>query len=192
MEFRFIKEPNVINEKYKVPFLVDMVGSGLFTGHIPFASGSFGSLLAFAIYLLLSSNEYLYLSLLIVVFFGVGIWVSDIMRKRYGEDPPQVVIDEIVGQWFTYFVATLFFDFFFKAKTFDPEFIFSGKIAFAATGFVIFRFFDIVKLQPAKYIDEKDSGLAIMLDDVVAGLYAGIVTAPVTHFLWYKFLLKFV
>lgn len=180
-----------MNELYKVPFIVNLIGSGLFTGHIPFASGTFGSLLAFGIFLIHGVSEYWVLSLLIVVFFGVGILVSEIMRKRYGEDPAEVVIDEMVGQWVTYLVGAVFFDFFFRARSFDPEFYFSTKVAFGIIGFLLFRFFDIIKLQPAKYFDTKSSGFAIMIDDVVAGIYAGICSAPLTHFLWYKFLVKF-
>jgi phosphatidylglycerophosphatase A len=182
------KKKQPINKNYKVPFLVNLIGSGLFTGHIPFASGTFGSMVGLAIYLLNGNSEYYVLAILIAVFFCVGIFVSEIMRKRYGVDPPQVVIDEIVGQWITYLVGSLFFDFFFKAKSFDPAFMLTSKVAFGVIGFLIFRFFDIVKLQPAKYFDERDSGFGIMMDDVIAGVYAGIFSAPITHFLWFKFL----
>ncbi len=186
------KRKQQINENYKVPFIVNLIGSGLFTGHIPFASGTFGSLVGLAVYLAGGGSEYYVLSLLIVVFFGIGVLFSEIMRKRYGEDPPQVVIDEIVGQWVTYLVGSLFFDFFFKAKSFDPAYLFSAKVAFAVIGFLIFRFIDIIKLQPAKYFDQQDSGFAIMMDDVIAGLYAGIFAAPITHFLWFKFLARII
>src|SRR6266496_4577728 len=135
-------------------------------------------------------SEYWILSLLIVAFFGIGVFVSEIMRKRYGEDPPQVVLDEVVGQWITYLIGAIFFDMFFRAKSFGPEFNYASKIAFGTIGFLLFRFFDIIKLQPAKYYDTKDSGFAIMMDDVVAGIYAGIAMAPITHFLWFKFLVK--
>ena len=55
-------------------------------------------------------------------------------------------------------------------------------------GFFAFRFFDIVKLEPAKYFDNKDSGWGIMMDDIAAGLYAGIFSAVLTHFAWYQLL----
>lgn len=173
-----------------MPFIINLIGSAFFVGHIPFASGTFGSLLAFGIFMIYRVSEYWILLLLIVVFFGIGVFVSEIMRKRYGEDPPQVVIDEVVGQWVTYLVGTVFFDMFFRAKSFDPEFNYTSKIAFGLIGFLLFRFFDIIKLQPAKYYDSKDSGFAIMMDDIVAGIYAGIFAAPVTHLLWFKFLIK--
>lgn len=188
---RIIKHKQPVNREYKVPFWANLIGSGLFIGHIPFASGTFGSLLGFAIFLIPGVSDYLTLSILIAAFFLVGLLCSEIMRKRYGEDASQIVIDEVVGQWVTYIIATIFFDMFFRAKSFNPEFYHSTKIAFGIIGFAAFRFFDIIKLQPAKYFDSKDSGFAIMIDDVVAGVYAGILTAPLTHFLWYKLLAKF-
>jgi phosphatidylglycerophosphatase A len=195
---RLIKNKQPINEYYKVPFIVNLIGSVFFVGHIPFASGTFGSLVALGVYLgfhryMLHGmvSEYYILSGLIVVFFAIGVFVSEIMRKRYGEDPPEVVIDEVVGQWVTYLVGAFFLEMFFKAKTFDPAYILTTKVAFGVIGFLLFRFFDIIKLQPAKYYDTQNSGFAIMIDDVVAGIYAGICAAPVTHFLWYRFLIKF-
>jgi phosphatidylglycerophosphatase A len=112
------------------------------------------------------------------------------MRKRFGEDPAEVTIDEIVGQWFTYLVGSVVFEIFFQYKSFDPDWQFITKIAFAFIGFVVFRIFDIVKIEPAKYFDDQDSGWGIMLDDVISGLYAGILSTVLTHFVWYKFLIR--
>ena len=188
---RYLKRKHEVNEHYKVPIIANLIGSGLFLGHIPFASGTIGSLLALGIFLIPGVSEYFPLSIMIVAFFVIGILFSEMMRKRYGEDPPQVIIDEIVGQWLTYLIALTIFDLFFRAKSFNPEFTLSTKIAFGAIGFFLFRFFDIIKLQPAKYFDEQDSGFGIMIDDIAAAVYAGILTAPLTHFLWYKLLVKF-
>lgn len=63
---------------------------------------------------------------------------------------------------------------------------------FGIIGFFAFRFFDIVKLEPAKYFDNKDSGWGIMMDDIAAGLYAGISSAVfLTYLAWYQFLRKY-
>jgi phosphatidylglycerophosphatase A len=187
---RLIKRKNPVNKYYKVPFLVNLLGSAFFIGHIPVASGTVGSLVGLGIYMLPHVRENLFLLVLIVFFFLAGVFVSEIMRKRYGEDPPQVIIDEVVGQWVTYLIGGIIFDLFFRAKAFDPQFFMSSKIVFAIIGFLLFRFFDIIKLQPCKYFDTKDSGWGIMMDDVAAGIYAGILAAPLTHFLWYRFLAR--
>jgi phosphatidylglycerophosphatase A len=187
MKFRLIKEKNPVNEEYKVPFIVKAIGSGLFIGYIPFASGTFGSILGFLIFLLPGFSHMLVIFIATVICFAVGTYVSGIMKNRYGDDPPEVVIDEIAGLWFTYIIAFIIFEFFFKAKSLDPTSFFIIKLIFGLVGLIIFRIFDILKLQPAKYFDELKTGYGIMLDDISAGLYAGILTPVFTHFLWFKF-----
>src|SRR5436190_938622 len=83
-----------------------------------------------------------------------------------------------------YLIGSIVFELFFPVKTFDPTFSFPSKVAFGVIGFLFFRFFDIVKLEPAKYLDGKNSGFGIMMDDIAAGLYAGIFTPVATHFIW--------
>jgi phosphatidylglycerophosphatase A len=191
MAFRLIKEKNEINEEVKVSFPVKLIGSGLFTGFIPLASGTFGSLIGLGIYMLPHVSEFYYLVLIILFLFLLGVYTSEKMRSRYGEDPPEVVIDEITGQLFTYLIGSIMFELFFPFKSFDPGFDTTAKISFAVIGFFAFRFFDIVKLEPSKYFDNKNSGLGIMLDDIAAALYAGIFTSVLTHFVWYQLLRKY-
>lgn len=192
MKFRLIKEKNQINEDYKVSFIVKALASGLFIGYIPFASGTFGSLLGLAVFLLPDFAQLHVLAIALVVCLIVGIYVSEVMQKRYGPDPPEVVIDEVAGLWTTYLVGYLIFEFFFKAKSFDPTFYLSTKLLFGITGFFIFRIFDIVKLQPAGYFDGLKNGYGIMMDDIAAGIYAGIISPVITHFLWFRFFARIV
>jgi phosphatidylglycerophosphatase A len=187
MKFRLIKEKNPVNEEFKVSVVVKAIGSGLFIGYIPFASGTFGSLLGFLIFMIPGFSQMLIIFIATVVCFAAGVYVSGIMKNRYGDDPPEVVIDEIAGLWFTYIVAFIIFDFFFKAKSLDPTQFFVSKLIFGLVGLIIFRIFDILKLQPSKYFDELKTGYGIMLDDIFAGLYAGILTPVFTHFLWFRF-----
>ena len=91
----------------------------------------------------------------IIVFF-IGLIVCDMYVKRTGEkDPSFAVIDEVVGQWFTLVVAG------------------TSLVAFLI-GFLLFRFFDITKIQPAKKLEALEGGLGIMADDVAAGAYAAL------------------
>lgn len=188
MAFRLIKEKNEINEDVKVSFPVKLIGSGLFTGYIPIASGTFGSLLGLGIYMLPHVSEFYYLAIITLLLFLPGVYCSEKMRHRYGEDPPEVVIDEITGQLSTYLMGSVMFELFFPFKSFDPAFDPYAKLSFAIIGFFAFRFFDIVKLEPSKYFDNKNSGYGIMLDDIAAAVYAGIFTSVLTHFVWYQFL----
>ena len=187
---RLIKEKKVVDEDTKLSMLVKTIGSGLFVGYAPFASGTFGSVVGMLIFLIPGFSDFRILSIAIIVFFIVGVYISEIMVKRYGDDPAQVVIDEIVGLWFTYFIGYLVFEFFIQFKTYDPTQGFLRKVIFALVGFFIFRIFDIVKLQPAKYFDELNNGYGIMMDDIIAGFYSGIISAITTHFLWYRIFVK--
>jgi phosphatidylglycerophosphatase A len=186
MNFKLIKERNPVNEDEKVSLLVRAIGSGLFLGYIPVASGTFGSLLGLLIFLIPGFSDFLVLIIGTIVFFIIGVYVSELMQKRYGEDPPEIVIDEIVGLWFTYIVGYAIFSMFFTAKTFDPQTFFITKLLFGMVGLIIFRIFDIMKLQPALYFDNLKTGYGIMMDDISAGLYAGILSPVITHFLWFR------
>jgi phosphatidylglycerophosphatase A len=88
--------------------------------------------------------------------FAVGIWASDgYMATVKVHDPPAIVIDEVVGQWITLALLPL-----------DP--------LIYALGFLLFRIIDVIKPWPINFIDRAvTGGFGVMLDDVVAGLYAG-------------------
>lgn len=92
----------------------------------------------------------------LIALFLIGIWAATRVVKITGvKDPKLVVIDEVVGQFITFF--------------FIP-----GKIGWltGAAGFLAFRLFDIWKLYPANVFETLPSGLGVMTDDVMAGLYA--------------------
>jgi phosphatidylglycerophosphatase A len=197
---KFIKDSNPVNEEFKVNFFVKAFASGLFTGYIPVASGTFGALLGMIIFLLPGFEQYFTLLIAVLVSFFAGAYASEMMRSRYGEDPPEVVIDEISGMWFTFLIGLIVFDIFFTAKPFNPFYRnpilinlpgftieLTHKRLFAVIAFLMFRFFDITKFQPAKYLDENiKSGWGIMLDDMIAGFYAGILSPVITHFFWFR------
>ena len=91
-------------------------------------------------------------------FYGETIVVlasAFVIRKRYGDDPSIVVIDEIVGMWIT--------------LLFLPKSFMISLIAF-----ILFRAHDIVKIPPARQLESLRNGFGIMLDDVVAGAYANL------------------
>ena len=124
-------------------------------GFIPIASGTFGSLAGIIIGYILYyiNNNLLYFT--IPVLFILGIFCSNIYQKQTGEkDSSVIVIDEVVGQ----LIAMLFI-------IDDPLLVFIS--------FILFRIFDVFKPWPASYADSKiKGGLGVMLDDVVAGIYA--------------------
>lgn len=142
------------------------------SGFLPWAPGTWGSLLAlpFAALLHYQFHETGLLAAAAIAFV-VG-WIAsnsylraNLSAKIDDADPKAIVIDEVTGQWLTLAAAPL-----------DPLMF--------GVGFLFFRFFDIVKPWPASLIDRRlKSGLGIMLDDVVAGIYAGAVLLIIQHFI---------
>ena len=104
----------------------------------------------------------------LVLFALVGIWSSEIEAERRGEgDPRPIVVDEAAGQWLTYLVALPF-----------VPFLTSIQLAiFAAAGFFLFRFFDVVKVWPIKAFEKLPGGIGIVADDLAAGYFAAACLA---------------
>lgn len=134
--------------------LAKIFGSGFGTGYSPVASGTVASALAVVIYWLVPGfSETPMLFAAILVFFVIGVWASSVLEEPYGHDPSEATIDEFVGQW----ISLLFLP-----KTF----------LWAAVAFVLFRFFDITKIEPANKLQKLPKGWGVMMDDVMAGVYA--------------------
>lgn len=188
---KIIKEKNPVNEAFKVNFFVKLFASVFFAGYTPVAPGTAGSFVAFLIFLIPGFSNFYILTSSLVVIFIFGVYASEIMQKRYGHDARQIVIDEVAGLWFTYFIGYVILAVFIPFKSFNPEATIWTKIDFGLTGFIIFRIFDIMKIQPGKYFEEKDTGWGVMMDDIVAAFYAGILSAVLSHLLWYRFFVKF-
>jgi len=136
--------------------LTKAFGSALGTGYSPFASGTVASALAAVIYLIPGCENILFLFPLTIVSLALGVPAARAMEKEYGHDPAEVTIDEVVGMW----ISLLFL----------PK-----SIPVLTLAFLLFRTFDIVKPYPARKFDAMHGGLGIMLDDVVAGLYANLL-----------------
>ena len=153
-----IKHPNrtPIDPHRKVSPIVCFFASGFFSGYSPFAPGTVGSAAALALYALPGFEHPLLLCTIVVLTFVLGVAASNPMEKKYGHDPSVVTIDEVAGMW----VSLLFL----------PK-----SIAVALTAFLVFRLFDIIKPYPARRFDEMHGGIGIMMDDVVAGVYANIL-----------------
>jgi len=86
------------------------------------------------------------------------------------KDPGPFVLDEVVG----YLMAVALYTQIQGAPSFGAH----------ALTFVVFRFFDIAKIQPAKRLEALPGAPGIMLDDVAAGIYAGLVMTLIHPFLW--------
>lgn len=133
------------------------MASGLGAGYSPWASGTVGSLLAIPFVLVLLPLPVTSYLVTIITFSFMACWISDNAQLLYKEhDSHHIVIDEVAGMLFT-FVGQ------------EPHWL------TIATGFILFRAFDIWKPFPCRRIDQcVKGGLGVVLDDVVAGIYANI------------------
>jgi len=143
------------------PWILLALGGG--AGLSPRAPGTLGTLVAVPLYLLcLPLSRPLY-GLLLVALFLLGIVICAQAARRLGvHDHPAIVWDEIVG-----YLATLFL-----LHPLPP----AHRGAWLLAAFVLFRLFDILKPWPIGWLDRRlRGGLGIMLDDLVAGVLAGLI-----------------
>ncbi len=134
------------------------LATGCFIGNIPFAPGTFGTILGLPLCFLLSRTNFSIAVLLTAIFIIFAIFIAhDAEKILKKNDPGCIVVDEIVGLMVALFGLPF-------------------NAVYALAGFAIFRFFDILKPFPIRLIERKLSGgTAIVMDDVVAGIFSNIV-----------------
>ena len=145
--------------------LAEIIGTVLYVGKSPFAPGTVGSLVALGVWFILKPSIIAPLFLLITggIFF-VGIAVSTVLIEAWNKkDPKEIVIDEWVGMWISLYLV--------------PHEIIWGLVSF-----FFFRLFDIFKPGPVQVMDDMDDSIGVMMDDVVAGILACLVTQSLLYF----------
>ncbi|MCM1522688.1 MAG: phosphatidylglycerophosphatase A [Muribaculaceae bacterium] len=155
------------------PRFHEVLSTGLYTGLIPGAPGTYAAFMALIIWYLL----YIWLSpmaltivtaALTVAVTIVGAWTSEVMEKYWGPDPRAVVIDEYVGTWIPCLIAPCA----------APNEEWTWLMAFL--GFAFFRIIDITKPLGCRKVEQKfPGGWGVMLDDVLAGIYSLILVAVI-------------
>lgn len=134
----------------------NFVALGFGSGLAPKAPGTFGTLAALPVYYFwLQGLSLPWLLAVITVSFVVGIWLCDATARNLGvHDHPGIVWDEFVGLWISCIALP-------------------AGWSWLVAAFLLFRFFDILKPWPIRWLDSRvPGGLGIMVDDVLAGLFA--------------------
>lgn len=131
------------------------IAFGFGSGLMPIAPGTWGTLAAMPVYLLLANSGWIFYLVATILAFILGVYVCNAVSRDLGEhDYSGIVWDEIVGYLMTMFFAP-------------------PGILWMLAGFVLFRVFDILKPQPIRWVDRHvQGGLGIMLDDVLAAVPA--------------------
>ena len=132
-----------------------LLAFGLGVGLMPFAPGTFGTLLGIPLYWLWADLSVPAYGALVLVLALAGVWFCAAAARRHKiGDHPGIVWDEIVG-----FLITMW----------GVPFSWTG----VTCGFLLFRLFDIAKPWPIAWADRRvGGGLGIMLDDILAGIFA--------------------
>lgn len=136
--------------------IVTLFGSFFYTGFFPVAPASFASFIWLLCYLFLPGGRWLVHPASLVITIPAAIYISTVMEKDFGRDAPEIVIDEFVGMQVSLLGVV-------------PSW------PAAVAGFILFRFFDIAKLFPANRSQKLPGGYGVVLDDVIAGVYAYII-----------------
>ena len=160
-------------------------------GYFPIAPGTWGSAVGVVVYLFVvwavgaasialfgtdgHATDAFYadaraiLCLALLAFSLFGIWAANRANDLQGNsDPSQTVVDEVMGQLITFL--------------FIP-FTFSWKLILA--GFLLFRLFDIWKPYPIDSLQSLPGGVGVCADDIVAGVYAGVVLMVIYAISWW-------
>ena len=140
-------------------------------GYLRPAPGTWGSLAALPVaYAVLSAGGFwLLVNLTFFVFMSGWIATRELTRGQEDHDPSYIVVDEVVGQWIALFPVAYGA----SRMSADPLDLYPGWIA----AFVLFRLFDIWKPWLVGRADARGDALGVMLDDVIAGVFAAIGVA---------------
>lgn len=145
------------NRRHGLPKLL---AAGLGVGFSPVLPGTLASLLGLILYLFVSTSFFGYFTLIGILAF-CGFWASQAALQTTEEkDPSWIVADEVLGMVIALFLVPT-------------------RVSFLVLGFILFRFFDSMKVFPINRLEKLKGVWGIFLDDVGAGVYTNIIL----HFL---------
>jgi len=144
--------------------------TGLGTGYLPVAPGTWGSAAVAVIFLLVAwgadGRGYCVTGTMVVVMTVASVLcvaLGPAAEKLFGrKDPSHCTIDEWAGQALTFALLPVGGGW-------------AGRLTTAAVGFVAFRVMDILKPPPARQLEKLPHGWGVLLDDLMAGLYANLL-----------------
>jgi phosphatidylglycerophosphatase A len=148
----------------RINFFEKIIGSGLYTGYSPVASGTVSSFVALLIYFIPGFEQLYVIIPVSILFLLYGIPLGSKFEKVYGKDPAQCTIDEFVGMWISLIALP---------KT----------IGISIVTFLVWRIFDIIKPPPARKLEQIKGGFGIMIDDVSSAIYTLIIMHVVVYFI---------
>ena len=140
--------------RYRV---AEFLATGAYSGYSPIVSGTVGSIPPWLIAYFVIKGDTLALAITAVVTTIISVWAASEAENFFGHDSKKIVSDEWAGM----FIALLFVPF--------------SLVAYLIS-FFAFRFFDVVKIWPARALEKLPGGWGVTMDDVAAGVHANIAT----------------
>lgn len=155
---------NITGKKF--PFFPKMIATSFGVGFLPVAPGTWGALLAIALwlplYLYASPTLTFWLTLAAAVVYCIaGTWASTESEKYWGKDPVAACADETVGQWISLLPLS-------GGVEECPWWLIIVSLA-------LFRFFDIFKPLGIRKMEDLPGGMGMMADDILAAIYSVIL-----------------
>ncbi|MDP5254181.1 MULTISPECIES: phosphatidylglycerophosphatase A [unclassified Vibrio] len=148
-----------------------LLAIGFGSGLSPWVPGTMGTLASVPFALLLSGLSPAFYALIVGLACVVGVKICDITARDMGvHDHGSIVWDEFAGFWITMLPVI-----FYAPSVLDWH--------YWLTGFVLFRFFDMLKPWPISWLDKKvHGGLGIMVDDIVAGVVSALCLLAIAQY----------
>lgn len=166
------KRGKALKIKSAADFIAVFIATGFGAGFIPFGPGTWGSVvglaIAYGLIAVFGADVLLLQNSLIVagvVSAAIGVWASHRAEKIFDQkDASQIVVDEVCGQIISFvFIAP------YLARL-GPQWRW-----WMVAGFALFRAFDIFKPYPINKLQDLSGGFGVMMDDVLAGIYAAVI-----------------
>jgi phosphatidylglycerophosphatase A len=145
--------------------IVKLISTGLGFGYLKPFPGTWGTMPGIVICYLLFPLGLAYQFAALGFFFVLSVWASSKAEKIFGHDSKKIVIDEIAGITLTMMVVP------------NPN-----DWRYYLIGFILFRIFDVAKIEPASSAEKLPSGWGVTADDIVAGVYSWITLQLIAHF----------
>ena len=146
--------------------LVKIIATGLGFGYLKPFAGTWGTIPGIVLCYFIYPLGIIYQAGTIVLLFIISVWASGRGENYFGHDNKKIVIDEILGASVTLFLIP------------NPR-----AWQYYLLGFVLFRIFDVAKLEPAKASEKLAGGWGVTMDDFIAAIYANITLQLLARFI---------
>lgn len=133
-----------------------LIATVFYIGYLPVAPGSIGSFAALFLYGALRNNPQM-MGASIALCIVLGLLTAGRAEKLLGgKDASEIVIDEFAGMLVALYLLP-------------------PTMGYIVSAFILFRFFDIIKPRPIRNLEKLNGSMGIMLDDLLAGVYANLI-----------------